>query len=163
MGLAKFQSVSEHNNMGEMQYENATSWSRTGFFAHRKSGSSRHHDRVQWKIKGLWNSTVWCPRGCCSCNKYPLKVKKCFYVNKEVAWLIIVPALSWRFAFKMYDSVFEVISCKGRSGGKMERNRYVCCFKKDNIRPKLLQLTEAKSEALRSDWRRNLSFSFQTT
>lgn len=63
----------------------------------------------------------------------------------------------------MYDSIFEVISCKGRSGGKMERKRYFCCFKKDNIRPKLLQLTEAKSEALRSDWRRNLSFSFQTT
>lgn len=45
----------------------------------------------------------------------------------------------------------------------MERKRYVFCFKKDNIRPKLLQLTEAKSEALRSDWRKNLSFSFQTT
>ena len=43
----------------------------------------------------------------------------------------------------------------------MEIKHYVCCFKKDNIRPKLLQLTEAKSEALRSDWRRNLSFSFE--
>lgn len=40
----------------------------------------------------------------------------------------------------MYDSVFEVISLKGRSGGKMERKHYVCCFKKDNIRSKLCNL-----------------------